>query len=91
MGGTGYCFVETSGPSIISDDSIEYSGGIKLSSSPEVILISDGIALPSGLYEYKDADILAGLREKGSLGPINSFTLRQLEKKYGLSKVYNIG
>ncbi len=91
LGGTGYCFVETSGPSIVSDSSMEYSGGIKLSSSPEVILISEGIALPSGLYEYRDAKVLAGLRNKESLGPINSFTFRQIEKKYGLSKVYNIG
>ncbi|MDD5700210.1 MAG: hypothetical protein PHH00_03395 [Candidatus Nanoarchaeia archaeon] len=91
LGGTGYCFVESSGPSIISDSSMKYSGNVKLDSSPEVILISDGIALPSGLYEYRDADILAGLRNKESLGPINSFTFRQLEKKYGLSKVYNIG
>ena len=89
--GTGYCFVETSGPAIISDSEIEYEGGIKLSPSPEIVLISDGIALPSGLYEYRDADMIAGLRNKESLGPISSFTAGQLEKKYGLSKVYNIG
>ncbi len=90
LGGTGYCFVETSGPSIISDSSIEYSGGIKLSSSPEVILISNGISLPSGLYEYDDAKVMANLRNKKNLWLFSSYTLSQLEKKYGLSKVYNI-
>jgi hypothetical protein len=90
LNGTGYCFVETSGSSIISDSSLIYSGGVMLSSSPEVILISNGISLPSGLPEYHDADVLASLRSKGSLGPINSYTFRQLENKYGLSKVYNI-
>lgn len=90
LNGTGYCFVETSGPSIISDSSLVYAGGVTLSSSPEVILISNGISLPSGLPEYHDADVLASLRSKGSLGPINSYTFTQLENKYGLSKVYNI-
>jgi len=91
LNGTGYCFVETSGPSIISDSSIVYAGGIKLTSSPEVVLISNGISLPSGLPEYHDADILSGLRNQSSLGPIASYRFNLLENKYGLSKVYNIG
>ncbi|HTZ41720.1 MAG TPA: hypothetical protein VMC07_00735 [Candidatus Omnitrophota bacterium] len=90
LGGSGYCFVETSGPAIISDSQIEYSGGIKLTSSPQIILISNGISLPSGLPEYNDAKTLARLRDKASLGPIDSYNFRQLENKYGLSKVYNI-
>jgi predicted nucleic acid binding AN1-type Zn finger protein len=88
---SGYCFVETSGPSILSDSSIEYAGGTTLKSSPEIILISNGISLPSGLDEYSDAELLGDLRNQSSLGPINSYKFSQLEKKYGLSKVYNIG
>lgn len=88
--GTGFCFVETSGSSIISDSSITYAGGVTLTSSPEVVLISNGISLPSGLPEYNDAKLLASLRSKSSLGPIDSYRFNLLENKYGLSKVYNI-
>jgi len=90
LNGAGYCFVEASGPSIISDSSLVYANGVTLSSSPEVIIIFNGISLPAGLPEYHDAQVLAGLRSKNSLGPINSYIFRQLENKYGLSKVYNI-
>jgi hypothetical protein len=90
LDGTGYCFVETSGPSIISDSSLVYAGGITLTSSPEVILLSNGISLPEGLYEYTDAKTLASIQNGGSLNPISSFQFQELESKYGLSKVYNI-
>jgi len=89
LNGTGYCFVETSGPAIISDSSIVYQGGITLPSSPEIILISNGISLPEGLYEYGDAQTLADIRGT-NLNFISSYEFRQLSAKYGLSKVYNI-
>jgi hypothetical protein len=88
--GTGYCFIETSGPAIISDDSIIYSGGITLSPSPEIIIISNGISLPEGMYEYGDALTLANLRNRAGLDPFSSYEFRQLSSRYGLSKVYNI-
>lgn len=89
LNGTGFCFVETSGPAIISDSSIIYRGGITLSSSPEIILISNGISLPEGMYEYNDAQTLANLRNS-NLNFITSYQFEQLSAKYGLSKVYNI-
>ena len=36
---SGYCFVETSGPSILSDDEISYVGNVKLISKPEIMFI----------------------------------------------------
>ncbi len=90
LNGTGYCFVETSGPAIISDSNLVYANGEKLNSSPEIMNLSDGISLPEGLPEYRDAKKLETLTDRGLLGPIYSMTLNSLEKKYGLGKVYNI-
>ncbi len=90
LNGTGYCFVETSGPAIISDSSLLYAGGITLTSSPEIVLISNGISLPEGMYEYNDAQTLTSIINKNGLDPFSSYEFKQLESKYGLSKVYNI-
>lgn len=93
--GSGYCFVETTGPSIITDTSIEYIGGLRISSKPEVIFISDGISLGEDLYEYKDAKDLMRIREKmRETGKINYFDIKKLDKlneKYGLVDEYNAG
>ena len=84
---TRYCFVETSGPAIISDDSIEYAGGISLESEPEVIKISEGRSLPAGLQEYRDAEEIKRLKKS----PFFLFRQSRLEKlieKYGLIEKY---
>jgi len=87
---TGYCFIETTGPSIITDSKIEYNGIGKLYSKPEVIFISDGNSLGNNLYEYKDVQRLISLRDNGvsmfSLGK-----LKKLKEKYGLSEIYRAG
>ncbi|MDP3992040.1 MAG: hypothetical protein Q8P79_00855 [Nanoarchaeota archaeon] len=85
--GTGYCFVETTGPSIITDDSIEYVGGIVLESEPEIILISDGYSLPQGLQEYRDAELMERMRQ-GKFVPFRNFELKRLKERYGLVEVY---
>ncbi len=87
---TGFCFVETSGPSIISDSGIEYVGGVKLESSPEVLIISDGISLPKGIGEYGDAKDLEDIREKNFLGFLKQGKKDDLEEKYNLADVYNL-
>jgi len=84
---TGYCFVETSGPAIISDDSIEYANGVTLESEPEIIPISEGRDLPEGLQEYRDADEIRRLKKN----PFVLFRQSRLEKlmeKYGLIEEY---
>jgi hypothetical protein len=88
---TGYCFVETTAPSIITDDEIEYVGVGGLYSTPEVIPVSEGISLGRNLYEYKDANDLKTIRkiikENGQLSAFQSQRFEELKKKYGLEGV----
>ncbi len=90
LNGTGYCFIETTGQSIITDDSIEYVGGIRLVSEPEVVLISIGDSLGEELYEYKDADSMERMRN-GGISFFRSIKFNKLKKKYGLVDEYNLG
>ena len=85
--GTGYCFVETSGPAIISDDSIEYAGGVFLESEPEVIFVSTGDSLPAGLREYTDAEEIQNLK-KNPFVLFRQSRLENLREKYGLIEEY---
>ncbi|MCK4552833.1 hypothetical protein KAT80_01385 [Candidatus Pacearchaeota archaeon] len=87
---TGYCFIETTGLSIITDDSIEYVGGISLVSEPEVALISIGDSLGKDLYEYKDADSMKRVRN-GGISFFRSIKFNNLKEKYGLVDEYNLG
>lgn len=85
---TGYCFVETTGPSIISDNQGYYLGWGKLSSIPEIILISEGDSLDKNLYEYQDAEDLIKINTiietKGEINIFYKNRLDYLRKKYGL-------
>jgi len=91
---SGYCFIETSGPAIISDTSISYSGGIKITSQPQILNISNGLALDKNLEEFKDAKSLSDIRNRiSSSGKINFFDkwkMDKLNEKYGLVSVYNL-
>jgi hypothetical protein len=90
--GTGYCFVETTGPSIITDNKIYYVGLGKLYESPEIYFVSDGISLGNNIYEYSDANKLIKIRDfilnNGWLGPMQKRTLEKLKEKYGLVEYY---
>lgn len=88
--GTGYCFVETTGPSIISDDTIQYVGGITLQSNPEIILISTGNSLGNNLSDYKDAQTIEKIRAGEFILFANS-TFEKLKEKYGLVEDYYAG
>ena len=87
---TGYCFVETTGSSILTDDSIEFIGGVTLQSEPEVIFISDGVSLPEDMPEYRDAETLKSIRA-GKIVLFQNSRLEKLKEKYGLIEEYNIG
>ena len=87
--GSSYCFVETSGPAIITDFSMEFSNRIKLRSQPEIILISEGISLPKRIYEYKDAEHLNNIRKRNILGILNLWRFNTLKEKYNLLEIYN--
>jgi hypothetical protein len=88
LNNVGYCFIETTGPSIITNNQNEYIGTEKLSSKPEVILISEGNSLGNNLYEYKDAqkliEINEVIKEKGRINMIDYYRLKNIKKKYGL-------
>ncbi len=86
---TGYCFIETTGPSIVTDDSIEYVDGIKLESSPMLIELYGGDDLDKGIREYKDAKLLEKIRN-GKFVFFKKWRLNRLNKKYGLVEEYNI-
>ncbi len=85
LDGSGYCFVETTSPSIITDDSGEYFGAGKLFSSPEVIILSDGISLSENIYEYGDAKFYSRLRYKGEINFFNVKRWNEIKEKYGLN------
>ena len=87
---TGYCFIETTGPSIMTDTEIEYVGGIRLHSQPEIILVSNGDAIGSDMYEYKDAKEMMKLRD-GKLVLFRETRLNRLKEKYGLVEEYQAG
>lgn len=84
--GSGYCFVETGGPAILTDSSLEFEGGISLESTPEVIIISSGLSLPENLPEYRDADLLEDIRERNFKGILNLWRHDNLMNKYGLNR-----
>jgi len=91
---SGYCFIETSGPSIITDTSINYVGGLKITSEPQIINISEGISLGNNLEEYEDSKNLMKIREeidaKGKISFFNKLRLYKFSKKYGLVSEYNL-
>lgn len=91
--GSGYCFIETTGPSILTDNKISYVGVGKIYQNPEIYLISDGISLDKNIYEYSDANKLIRIREsieRGELlNPLRAKTYENLKEKYGLVEEYN--
>ncbi|MEJ2267481.1 MAG: hypothetical protein P8X70_00165 [Nanoarchaeota archaeon] len=91
LNNTGYCFIETTGPSIISNDEEYYSGLGKLSSSPEILFISEGKSLGDNLYEYKDAEDFIRLsrivQDTGELNIFRHNRFKELKEKYGLNHI----
>jgi len=87
-----YCFIETTGPSIITDNQISYVGVGKLLSRPEVYLINYGRSIGSNIEEYDDADRLINIRDSiektGLLGPMNKKMFEKIKVKYGLADSY---
>jgi hypothetical protein len=84
---TGYAFVETTTPNIISDCHCEYVNTGKLFSSPSIISVSDGKTFNGIKEEYMDAaewnDIL--LRGK-ILDQYHYSRYQYLANKYGMTK-----
>lgn len=91
---SGYCFVETTGPSIITDDKLYYTGSGRLFSSPEIYFISEGEGLGKNIDEYRDADrwirIRNSMEKRGLIGPIEKAVYDSIRVKYGLVENYYI-
>jgi hypothetical protein len=86
---TGYAFVETTSPSIATDDQGNYVGTGKLTSMPDVLVIADGATFASVSEEFADAatyNQLLSLSEKsgGMLDQGRYATWMGLVRKYGL-------
>jgi hypothetical protein len=84
-----FCFVETTGPAIISDDKTEYVSFSELKSNPQILIAnSDGLALSDKAYEYSDAKNMIAIRESakddGIINPLEYFQYNILKNKYGL-------
>jgi len=87
--GTGYAFVETTIPLIVTDDRELYNNGTKLSCVPDIYPISDGASFDSVSEEYQDAREFirltkSGLISSGKFTAADNDTLRSLARKYGL-------
>jgi len=84
---TSYCFVETTGVSIITDYENVYLGGVRLTSYPEIMSASEGSSL-GYMYEYRDAKTFKKIRkqieETGKTNLLRHFKFNKIIKKYGL-------
>jgi len=93
LNNSGYCFIETTGSSIFTNDKIVYAGTTRLQSNPEIIFISNGTSLNKKMYEYKDAKTLIKINNKieiiGRINPLDIFRLNKLTKKYNLESYYD--
>jgi len=89
----GYCFIETTAPSIITDDKTEYFGAERnINSAPTIMAVSEGLTFGNNLYEYRDARSLIAIREKANSNVLNLFyqmRFKSLTEKYGLAVYYN--
>lgn len=88
VGFSGYCFIETTGASIISDNKLEYSEIGRLRSRPEILKVSEGARMRGWWYEYFDAWNLNRLRKGFAISQKNG--LEKLKEKYNLGEEYNI-
>ena len=84
-----FCFVETTGPAIITDDKTEYVTFSELTSYPQVLIASnDGLALEKYEYEYVDAKNMIAIRESakddGIINPLEYLQYMVLKSKYGI-------
>ena len=91
---TGYCFIETTGPSIITNNEEYYLDWGKLTSAPETILLSEGSTFGlKNLYEYKDARKIIKINDliekKGKINYFLHLRLEKLKEKYGLDGIYS--
>jgi hypothetical protein len=87
--GTGYCFVETTRVSIMTDNAGEYSNtGEKLTTVPMLITVRNGKEFPAGVEYADDQDWIRlnelAARSGGALQPEDYYRWKQIKEKYGI-------
>ncbi len=85
---TGYAFVESSNPTIITDSWDISVNGMKLYSMPEVIKISNGSTFNASI-EYHDAVLFRQFYTKKKIDLRQYYEWQKLLNKYGLEIVNN--
>lgn len=86
---TGYAFVETTFPAIVTDDQGEYGNNGRLIGPPTIYPVADGASFDSVSSEYADAREFIRLREmvrtsENRLTGANRTEAQELCRKYGL-------
>lgn len=83
--GSGYCFIESTTPSIITDSSGSYVGVGKLKSEPEIFKISEGSSFDSVAQEYNDAINFNNILSMGTTIDQDHYRMWvSLVKRYGI-------
>lgn len=84
---TGYCFVESTMPAIISDSELSYKGLGKLSDDVNVYHLSKGFSLPEDIYEYDDREKLQSIKRNDVF---RKGAYENLQEKYGFKGEYRV-
>ena len=69
---------------------MEYVDGLRLTSEPEIMVISEGISLPEKMSEYKDAKDMKDIRNRNFLSLFKFWKADNIKQKYGLIEEYQI-
>ena len=84
---TGYAFVETTKPNIISDCHCDYVNTGKLTSAPSIIPVSEGKTFHGVQEEYRDAEEWNDILSQGQVLDQYHFSRFQYQvNKYGMTK-----
>jgi hypothetical protein len=86
---SGYAFVETASPTILTDDQGDYVGAGKLTSTPDVLSVSEGTSFNTISEEFRDANRFNQLQalskiSGGVLDQNSYYEWMTLAQKYGL-------
>jgi len=82
---SGYCFIETTAPTIITDSTKSYRNVGKLTSTPQFIVISEGKSFDSASEEYNDS-LRYNYLEDNHSGTATYSEYLQLREKYGFAQ-----
>ncbi len=87
---SGFCFIESTNPTIITDANETYNGVGKLSSTPIIIKVCNGTSFNSVYKEYNDAQEWIKLNKEseengGYLTPGEYYEWLEISKKYDLT------